>query len=160
MAGVRAYVALGSNLGDRGAILMRALKLIDATEGIDVTRVSNMIETAPVSDDEDQPKYLNGVIAVETTLTPGQLLGELQAIEAKLGRDRANEQRWGPRTCDLDILLMDAAVIDTLVLTVPHPRMAERRFVLEPLAEIAPDVVVPTLARTASQLLAELEMNE
>ncbi len=141
--GVRAYVGLGSNLGDREATLRRALALLAAEEGVEVLAVSRFRETEPVGY-ADQPPFLNAACALETALSPHALLGVLQRVEARLGRDRAREVRWGPRTCDLDLLLYgDAEVDDPPELVVPHPRLTERRFALEPLVELDPRLTLP-----------------
>jgi len=157
-APITAYIGLGSNLGDRGDTLMAAAKRLAAVAGVDVRRISQFVVTEPVGGPEDQPKYLNAAAEIVTTLPPRDLLSELQRIEASLGRDRSKEQRWGPRTCDLDILLMGETVIDTPELTVPHPRMHERLFVLRPLAQIAPTAIHPKLQKSVVQLLAEAEV--
>ena len=151
-----AYIALGSNLGERAATLVQAAKTLNNVRGVKVRRISNMIETEPAGP-EDQPKYLNAATEIQTTLSPQELLHTLQDIERKLGRDRSTEQRWGPRTCDLDILLMGNFKIETQELTIPHPRMHERIFVLKPLASIAPNVRHPLLDKTVVELLAEIE---
>lgn len=152
-----AYIAMGANLGDRAATLAAAAEQLGRIDGVTVTAVSALIETAPVGGPADQPAYLNGAVAAETTLTPERLLAELQSIEREFGRDRGAEARWGPRTCDLDILLMDDVVMDTPELTIPHPRLHERAFVLGPLMELAPAARHPVLNRTIAELLAELE---
>lgn len=163
----RAYVALGGNLGDRRATLERAVDLLGRTPGVPgrrrgkpgvrVVAVSGFLETAPAGGPPGQPKYLNAAVAIETTLSPAELLAALHRIESALGRDRAAEVRWGPRTCDLDILLMGATVMRTKDLTIPHPRMHERLFVLRPLAQIAPRAVHPVLRKTVRRLLRECE---
>jgi 2-amino-4-hydroxy-6-hydroxymethyldihydropteridine diphosphokinase len=130
-----AYVGLGSNLGDREAAIRRAAGLIGAA------RLSSVIETEPWGY-EAQPKFLNAVAELETVLTPRQLLDHLLDVERRLGRERVGPQ-WGPRTIDLDLLLYGDEQLDEPGLVVPHPRLAERRFVLEPLAELIPDRKIP-----------------
>jgi 2-amino-4-hydroxy-6-hydroxymethyldihydropteridine diphosphokinase len=138
---MRAYVALGANLGDRERTLREAVDALAAEEGIEVVAVSNLRETEPVGVGE-QPLFLNGAAELETSLTARELLGVLLAIEQRFGRVRVPGEH-GPRTLDLDLLLYGDQVIEEPGLTVPHPRMHERRFVLEPLAELAPGLVVP-----------------
>lgn len=150
----RALIGLGSNLGDRRATLDGAIAALDATPGVRVRRVSAFHETEPVGGPPGQGAYLNAAAALETTLDPLELLHVLQAIEARFGRVRT--VRWGERTLDLDLLLFDDRIIQTPTLSVPHPRLAERRFVLEPLAEIAPRAVEPRTGRSVSELLREL----
>jgi 2-amino-4-hydroxy-6-hydroxymethyldihydropteridine diphosphokinase len=156
MEGMTAYIALGSNVGDREATLRRALMLMETTCDIQVVRISHFVQTDPVGGPSGQEKYLNGVAQIVTGLSPHELLAELRQVEWALGRDRQEEQRWGPRTCDLDILLMGEVVIDTPDLTIPHPRMHERLFVLEPLDEIAPEAMHPVLKVSARDLLTRL----
>lgn len=151
---MRAYIGLGANLGDRQATISRALRLLGEADGVDVMAVSTLRETEPWGPVE-QPPFLNGAAAVETTLGPHELLGLLLSVEQRLGRLRDGE-RYGPRTIDLDLLLYDNIELDEPGLTLPHPRLHERLFALEPLAEVAPDAVVPGRG-TAAQLLAALE---
>jgi 2-amino-4-hydroxy-6-hydroxymethyldihydropteridine diphosphokinase len=137
----RAYVGLGANLGDRERTLRAAVDALAAEEGIEVVSVSTLRETEPVGVGE-QPRFLNGAVELETTLTARELLDRLLAVEQRFGRVRIPGEH-GPRTLDLDLLLYGDEVIDEPGLTVPHPRLHERRFVLEPLAELAPGLVVP-----------------
>jgi 2-amino-4-hydroxy-6-hydroxymethyldihydropteridine diphosphokinase len=139
---VRAYVGLGSNLGDREATVRRAVELLGERRGIEVVAVSTLRETDPVGN-EEQPRFLNGAAALEVDLTARALLDELLAIERELGRDRSRETRWGPRTIDLDLLLYGGETLEEPGLTVPHPRLAERQFVLVPLHELEPDLRLP-----------------
>jgi 2-amino-4-hydroxy-6-hydroxymethyldihydropteridine diphosphokinase len=137
-ATVRAYLGLGSNLGDRHAYLRGAVDELGATPGIAVSGVSDVYETDPVGG-PDQDPFWNLVVAAETVLTPRQLLGLCQQLEATAGRVR--EERWGPRTLDVDVLWIEGYTSDAPDLTVPHPRMWERRFVLAPLSELAPELL-------------------
>jgi 2-amino-4-hydroxy-6-hydroxymethyldihydropteridine diphosphokinase len=138
---VRAYVGLGANLGDREAMLRSALEQLRAEPDVRVTAVSTFLDTAPVGL-VDQPRFLNAVAAVETDLGARGLLDRLLGIERRLGRTRAGP-RFGPRTIDLDLLLYDDEQIDEPGLQVPHPRLHERLFALEPLAELDPDLILP-----------------
>jgi 2-amino-4-hydroxy-6-hydroxymethyldihydropteridine diphosphokinase len=148
-----AYVGLGANLGERESTLARAVKLLGEADGVEVGGVSELRETNPVGV-VDQPPFLNGAVTVDTTLPPRALLDLLLEIERSLGRVR--EERWGPRIVDLDLLVYGDEVIDEPGLGVPHPRLHERRFALEPLAELDPDLEVPRLGKV-SALLAALE---
>jgi 2-amino-4-hydroxy-6-hydroxymethyldihydropteridine diphosphokinase len=144
----RAYVGLGSNLGDREATLRRASELIGAA------RLSTIRETEPWGY-ADQPRFLNAVAELETELPPGALLDRLLEVERQLGRTREGP-RFGPRTIDLDLLLYGDQTVDEPGLRVPHPRLHERRFALEPLAELDPGLTVPGRG-PVSALLAELD---
>jgi 2-amino-4-hydroxy-6-hydroxymethyldihydropteridine diphosphokinase len=134
----RAYLGIGSNLGDRLGYLQLAVDELAARAGIEVVGVSRVYETAPVGG-PPQGAYLNAVVAIDTELDPFDLLGECRRIEARAERLRA--ERWGPRTLDVDVLLVDDCRIDDAVLTLPHPRMWERGFVLAPLRDVAPELV-------------------
>lgn len=149
------HIALGSNLGDRRALLTAALDALRANPAVRVLAVSTFIETAPVGGPPGQGAYLNGAVAIETDLAPAALLAELKAIERSLGR--RDGPRWGPRPVDLDILFYADTILDTPDLVIPHPRLRERRFVLKPLAEIAPDLRDPVTGRTVRRLLEDLE---
>lgn len=137
----RAYVGLGSNLGDRSATLTRAVELLGEQQGIDIAAVSSFRETDPVGY-LDQPRFLNAAVAIETSLRPEELLVVLLDVERELGRTR-DGPRYGPRTVDLDLLLVEGVTVDEPGLTVPHPRLHEREFVLAPLAELDPSLIVP-----------------
>ena len=151
-----AYIGLGSNLGDREVTLRQAIMMMDELSGVEVTGLSHLLETDPMGGPADQGRYLNGVAQAKVTVSPREVLAGLHEIEQALGRNRPAEERWGPRTCDLDLLLMGDVVMDTPELTIPHPRMHLRRFVLEALVEIAPDVRHPILKKTAGEMLADL----
>jgi 2-amino-4-hydroxy-6-hydroxymethyldihydropteridine diphosphokinase len=150
---VRAYVGLGANLGDREKTMRRAIELLDGG-GIEVVAVSSFRETDPV-DYEDQPRFLNAAIALETDLSPRELLDRLLAVERELGRTR-DGPRYGPRRIDLDLLLYEEEILEEPGLTVPHPRLAERRFALEPLADLDPMLTIPG-SGVVSAVLAGLE---
>ena len=146
------YLGLGSNLGERLDNLRRAIEELRAA-GVAVCRVSSVYESEPV-DYTAQPRFLNAAVEAETELMPRQLLRRLQQIESRLGRRRG--RRRGPRTIDIDILLFGDHVMHTAALTIPHPRLAQRRFVLEPLRELAAGLRHPVNRQTVSELLAGL----
>lgn len=153
----RAFLGLGSNLGDRERNLERALDQLSGTGRVHISRRSTWHETAPVGGPAGQGDYLNGACEIMTTLSPEELLERCQEIEAELGRVR--EERDGPRTIDIDILWYEGEVRDELSLTLPHPRWEERAFVLAPLSEFAAEHVLPgcgeTVSERASALMAE-----
>jgi 2-amino-4-hydroxy-6-hydroxymethyldihydropteridine diphosphokinase len=150
---IRVFVGLGSNLGDRELNLRRALQQL---EELGTVRASSFRETDPVGV-TDQPKFLNAAAELATDLPPKELLERLLEIERELGRDRATERRWGPRVIDLDLLLFGEEAIDDPGLTVPHPRLADRRFVLEPLCELNEDLTLPDGTRVRDLLASQLE---
>ncbi|VAX42844.1 2-amino-4-hydroxy-6-hydroxymethyldihydropteridinepyrophosphokinase [hydrothermal vent metagenome] len=153
------YLGIGSNLGDRARHVQHALDHLGTLDQTRLVAVSAVIETAPVGPIE-QGAYLNAAAAIETGLSPRELLGALHTIERAQGRDREQEARWGPRTLDLDILVYAELRIAEPGLTIPHPRLHERLFVLGPLAEIAPELIVPGRHQTVGELLAALVREE
>ncbi len=153
----RAFLGVGSNEGDRLALISRALRLVAALPSTRLERMATLLETAPAGGPPQGP-YLNTVVLIETTLEPEPLLRALQDIERACGREPGGI-RWGPRTMDLDILSYDDRQLTTAVLTLPHPRLHERRFVLEPLVQIAPDWVHPGCGRRAVDLLQDLPVH-
>src|SRR5262245_30493299 len=150
----RAYVGVGTNLGDRAAMMRAAIEQLRAEPAVEVVAVSSIRETEPVGIVE-QPRFLNAAVALETELSARALLDRLLGIERRLGRTRTGP-RFGPRTIDLDLLVYGAARIDEPGLEVPHPRLHERLFALEPLADLDPDLVVPGRGRLAD-LVAGLQ---
>jgi 2-amino-4-hydroxy-6-hydroxymethyldihydropteridine diphosphokinase len=149
-----AYVGVGSNIGDRERMLWGAVHMLAFNPDVDVIAVSSIRETDPVGI-VDQPRFLNAAVALETELEPRALLELLLSVERELGRTREGP-RFGPRTIDLDLLLYGDGAVDEPGLTVPHPRLHERRFALEPLAELDPDLAVPGRGPVQA-LLAGLE---
>lgn len=139
-----AHIGIGANLGDRRAVISAALADLAAAKGVEVIAISPLVETDAVGPGA-QPRYLNAAAELRTTLPPRRLLATMLEVEAAHGRDRAAEQRWGPRRIDLDLLLYGDLVLREEALTVPHPRLHERAFVLHPLAIIAPRLVHPIL---------------
>lgn len=147
----RAYIGLGANLGDREETIRRAVERLRGEQGIEIVGISSLRETEPVGY-ADQPRFLNGALAVDTDLSPRDLLARLLAVERELGRVREAGLRYGPRTIDLDLLLYGDRVVNEPGLTVPHPRLEERRFVLEPLYELDPGLRLPD-GRAVRELL-------
>lgn len=154
---VTAYIGLGSNLGDREKHLNRAVEMLENTSGVKVTKVSVYFNTAPVGYTK-QPDFLNAVAELETSLTAYELLGICGSIEKALKRERI--VHWGPRTIDLDILLFGNLVLNDVSLTIPHPRMLEREFVLKPLNEIAPERIHPVFGKSIWELYHEFLQKE
>jgi 2-amino-4-hydroxy-6-hydroxymethyldihydropteridine diphosphokinase len=150
----RAYIGLGSNLGDRERTLQGAVEALGAEDGVEVAALSTLSDTDPVGF-LDQPRFLNGVAALDTTLGARELLSLLLEVERRFGRSREGVPAQGPRTLDLDLLLYGGLVLAEPGLQVPHPRLHERAFVLEPLAELAPGLEIPGLG-PVERLVAEL----
>jgi 2-amino-4-hydroxy-6-hydroxymethyldihydropteridine diphosphokinase len=151
---VKAFLGLGSNLGDRFNNLSEAIRRLDIVDGIEVGDISAVYETDPLGD-PSQPKYLNAAIGVETTLEPKKLLKSCMTVERNMGRVR--HERWESRVIDIDILFYDDLVMSTIELTLPHPLLHEREFVLRPLADIAPNLVHPMLDESIRELLEKVE---
>jgi 2-amino-4-hydroxy-6-hydroxymethyldihydropteridine diphosphokinase len=152
-----AYIGIGSNLGNKLGNCRRAVEAIGADGRNRLVRCSRFYRTEPVGK-KDQEWFINGVAAVETTMGPRELLEFILSVEKGMGR--ARKERWGPRIIDLDILFYGDRVLEEEGLEVPHPRLQERRFVLVPLEEIAPDLIHPIFHRTISQILGELKAEE
>ena len=151
-----AIIAFGGNLGDPIATLRRALPMIEEVVG-PIVKLSSLYETKALTlRGEEHPKYVNAVLEVSTTSEPEGILRELLRIEHELGRDRSPDKRWEPRTIDLDLLFVGSTVLSTPSLKVPHPELAKRDFVIEPLAEIAGDFVHPILGESMTDLKAAL----
>jgi len=147
-------IALGSNLGDRLENLLVGIDELAISEGVEIDTLSRLYETAPVGGPDEQGPYLNAALTLTTTLGAAELLALLHQIEAS--RERERTVHWGPRTLDLDLLVYGDLVSDVPELHVPHPRQHERRFVLVPVCDVAPDLVHPVLGRTMRDLLADL----
>jgi len=150
----KVYIGLGANLGNREANIRNALALLWEMDVAKVVRVSGLIETRPVGGPPGQGNYLNGAAEIETWLSPFDLLEALKIVETRAGR--VGRERWAAREVDLDILLCENEVIESPLLQVPHPRMFERKFVLRPLAQIAPAAVNPVTGMTVAEHLARL----
>lgn len=144
-----AYLGIGSNLGDRHKYLQHAVRALSQVAGVRVVWTSSVYETDPVGNIE-QPKFLNAIVEVETSLAPEALFADVKRIERDVGR--SNHERWAPREIDVDILLYDGLVHDSDTLKVPHPELPNRKFVLVPLREIAPDLVHPISGLTVTEL--------
>lgn len=152
-----AYISIGSNMGDRVHFFKKAVELLDGDKGIAVADISSLYETDPVGYTE-QNMFLNAVLKVKTSYKPEELLEKCLEVERTLGRKR--EIRWGPRTLDLDILLYNHVNIETENLSVPHPRMLERAFVIIPLLELDPDIMLPKMEKPLKHVLNEIKDKE
>ena len=150
----RVFIGVGSNEGGRLEHISRAIRALGSTSEVRLVQMATIIETEPIGGPPQGP-YLNTVVELETSLAPLDLLRALQDVERRLGRT-PSPQRWSPRPIDLDLLLYDDRVIQEPTLCVPHPRMHERRFVLEPLSQLAPDIIHPVLHQSISALLDHL----
>jgi 2-amino-4-hydroxy-6-hydroxymethyldihydropteridine diphosphokinase len=151
----RVYIGIGSNLGDRKANALEAVDRVSKLPGTRVVRASSLYESEPLGDAKTW--FVNSVIEIETELPADGLLKKLKAIEKTMGRRRVKGKRWGSRVIDLDILLADHDIVESRALRIPHPEMHKRRFVLLPLAELAPHVIHPHLGQTVSALLATVK---
>ncbi len=149
------YIALGSNIHDPESKLLQAVAALRASPALHDVRVSSIIRTAPVGPVQ-QDDFLNGAVAAQSDWEPDALLAHLHEIEDRLGLDRATKIPWGPRPIDLDLLMVGDVICSSEALRLPHPEMTRRRFVLQPLAEVAPNAVHPVEKRTVAQLLSDL----
>lgn len=152
---MKAFIGLGSNLGDRRKNIERAIEELKLSHMVRVTKVSKLYESEPVGG-PPQDKFLNGVAEIETDVSPRMLLALLKVVENEIGR-RSSGVKWSPREIDLDILLCDDVIIDEADLKIPHPLIHLRRFVIEPLYEIAPEVIHPVLKKSIKELLNRLK---
>ncbi|MFT7668824.1 MAG: 2-amino-4-hydroxy-6-hydroxymethyldihydropteridine diphosphokinase [Planctomycetota bacterium] len=157
---LRAYIGLGSNLGDSQANLDAACEALGAADGVRVLKRSKTIRTDPQGGPSDQPDYWNAVLEIETELEASALLSLLHEIEANNGRRREDEERWGPRTLDMDLLVYGDVTSDTPELLLPHPRICERLFVLIPLAELAPEMWLPKFELSVAAALSAARQAE
>lgn len=151
----RVFIGIGSNLGDRLATISRAIQDLGRLPRIRVVQMATLFETQPIGGPLPQPDFLNTVVEIDTDLPPLELLDRLQDLERSLGR-QPSDIRWAPRAIDLDILLYDQCIMNDPRLTIPHVQLHRRRFALEPLAQLAPDVTHPVLHQTIRELLASL----
>ncbi|OIO38443.1 MAG: 2-amino-4-hydroxy-6-hydroxymethyldihydropteridine diphosphokinase [Candidatus Omnitrophica bacterium CG1_02_49_10] len=152
----RVYIGIGSNMGDRKANIDKAMGLLKEIAETEVVSASALYKSLPVGGPPDQGDFLNGAVLIKTSINPLELLNKLKYIEHRLGRPK-NAERNAPRTIDLDILLYNDLVVKGENIQIPHPRLAERRFVLEPLCEISPDLLHPESKKTVRQLLEDLD---
>lgn len=150
------FLSMGSNVGDRRGNLTEAVRRLNSDEDIQIVKESGIYVTKPIGG-PPQEDYLNGVLKVRTSVPPSRFLGKLKTIEKNMGRVR--RMRNHPRIIDIDILFFDEVVLKSEILTIPHPRMHERYFVLKGLAEIAPEIIHPTIGKTAAELLQNVGMN-
>lgn len=154
----QAYLSIGSNISDRGANIARSVDCLKRVAGVNVTKVSSLYETEPVGY-ADQQNFYNCAVEIETSLSPENLLAELQRIENDIFK-RKRDIRWGPRVIDLDIILFGSLIVDSLELKIPHPEMCSRLFVLAPLEELSPDLIHPVTGKSLRDILKERSWSE
>ena len=155
----RVFISLGSNVGDRLANIQQAVSLLSMTDKIKIVKSSSFYETEPWGN-KNQTWFVNAAVALDTELSPVELLKLCQSVEMQLGRNRVNQEKWSERTIDIDILMYDNLVMSNDILSIPHPYMHKRAFVLVPMLEVKSDLVHPVFKKTISELYDELEYPE
>lgn len=155
----RVFISLGSNIGDRLAYIQQAVSLLSMTDKIKIVKSSSFYETEPWGN-KNQNWFVNAAVALDTELSPVELLKLCQSVEMQLGRNRVNQEKWSERTIDIDILMYDNLVMSNDILSIPHPYMHKRAFVLVPMLEVKSDLVHPVFKKTISELYDELEYPE
>ena len=155
----RVFISLGSNVGDRLANIQQAVSLLSMTDKIKIVKSSSFYETEPWGN-KNQTWFVNAAVALDTELSPVELLKLCQSVEMQLGRNRVNQEKWSERTIDIDILMYDNLIMSNDILSIPHPYMHKRAFVLVPMLEVKSDLVHPVFKKTISELYDELEYPE
>ena len=155
----RVFISLGSNIGDRLAYIQQAVSLLSMTDKIKIVKSSSFYETEPWGN-KNQNWFVNAAVALDTELSPVELLKLCQSVEMQLGRNRVNQEKWSERTIDIDILMYDNLIMSNDILSIPHPYMHKRAFVLVPMLEVKSDLVHPVFKKTISELYDELEYPE